>query len=144
MIKLGIFWGIIEYNLIEKSLKTRTISLLTAMDDEENIQNIGGFKTTEKGHVDEWQRVRTTLNPMATIMDLKEIEYDEIPRGRVNWIEENNSYLILLDKRLMNDDFIQEIIKTFGLESKNTKIMGDTHYSTPNYERLYLSHLAMD
>ncbi|WP_394887974.1 hypothetical protein [Mesorhizobium sp. AaZ16] len=86
------------------------------------VEEIGGFKTYDKGHIDVWpeiQRRDTTL---------RNFEYEHFPRGRVNWRCEDDAWLLLLDPKLNDRAFIDHIVKQWNLPQKRLRVFEDSHY----------------
>ena len=115
--RLGIFWGI--------WIGDGKAAIVPISVPEKEVPVIGGFRTLDSGHVDVWPEIQRTV-PM-----LRGKEYDEVPRGRVNWREEDDRYLLIADRKLLGDDFLKEIMALFKLPDAKTLVMSDPHYRTP-------------
>lgn len=83
---------------------------------------IGGFRTLDLGHVEHWPEVRRARPELAGV------EYEEYPRGRVNWREADRRYLMLLDPVLRRPDRLGAIVDAFRLPRDRTRVMTDPHY----------------
>src|ERR1700760_2530123 len=77
------------------------------------VPEIGGFKTLDEGHVDIWpliQRREAALRPF---------EYDDFPRGRVNWRASDDRWLLLLDPKLRAGPFVSYVAESWRLPTEN-------------------------
>lgn len=116
--RLGIFWGF--------RIGDGKPVILPVSVPEAEVPLIAGFRTLETGHVDAWPAIRRTI-PL-----LKGKEYDEVPRGRVNWREDDGRYLLMGDHKLLGRDFLKQIMAHFELPVSRTLVMSDPHYRTPS------------
>ena len=114
--RLGIFWGI--------RIGDGKPTILPISVPETEVPLIGGFRTLDTGHIDAWPTILSTT-PL-----LKGKEYDEVPRGRVNWREEDGRYLLIADRKLISKNFLKQIMIVFKLPEKKTLVMSDPHYRT--------------
>lgn len=88
----------------------------------EDVQLIGGFRTLEMGHVDYWPAV-VRHDPT-----LREVPYEAYPRGRANWREDDDTWLLLLDRKLHRAPFIDLVVATWSLPRDRLEVMADPHY----------------
>ena len=86
------------------------------------VPEIGGFRTLESGHVDLWARIK-----QAAGVDVVG-EYEDYPRGRVNWREEDQRFLLLLDPVLSRPTWVARVMAHFALPEATTLILTDPHY----------------
>jgi len=87
----------------------------------------GALKTHEKGHPDYWEELqRRGVVP-------GDVEYDEVPRGRVTADPRQGTFLLLLDRCILRRiDFIVSIRKTMHLPAgAATEVGSDSHYVCP-------------
>lgn len=112
--KLAVFWGLRARD------RTRRPAGLFVPAGEAPF--IGGFRTIEAGHVDLWPKL------VARCPKLRGREYDEVPRGRVNWRQEDDRYLVLLDRTLMTESFTAMLRARLCLPQRQVILMGDPHY----------------
>jgi hypothetical protein len=112
--KLAVFWG--------HRANGRIFIPIGVFVPVEDVPLIAGFRTIDQGHIDIWPSMQRQWP------ELRGLEYDEVPRGRVNWRDEDSAYLILLDRRLMTPAFVADLRQMLGLEEKNVIISGDPHY----------------
>ena len=82
------------------------------------VAEIGGFRTLEDGHVDLWRRIAP--DHFA--------DYEDFPRGRVNWREADGKFLLLLDQTLRRREWIRRVVDRLGLPPAETLVMIDAHY----------------
>ena len=87
------------------------------------VPEIAGFKTLDEGHVDIWpliQRREAALRPF---------EYDDFPRGRVNWRASDDRWLLLLDPALRAGPFVSYVAESWQLPAGNRLLVStDLHY----------------
>lgn len=112
---LGIFWG---YQYDGKLV----LAVLKAPAN--TVDTIGGFKTMDTGHVDAWAEI-TRVHPQVA-----HLEYDEVPRGRVNWREADRNYLILADPKLLDISNRKTLLEIFNLQGSKVTFLTDEHYRT--------------
>jgi len=62
--------------------------------------------------------------------ELKILEYDEVPRGRVIFSKEENMFLIYMDRALFSEKIKQKILREFALDKTKTRFGTDMHYTT--------------
>lgn len=112
--ELGLFWALPgpsgAWDIVAVSLPFHRVA------------EIGGFRTLEAGHVDLWRHIRRSAGPQVTG------NYEDYPRGRVNWRREDQRFLLLLDMVLQNAAWIARIMGRFRLSAETTTIMSDLHY----------------
>ena len=48
----------------------------------------------------------------------------------MNWVEDGDRFLLLLDSKLKTADFVGQIIRRWHLPSQRTGVMIDPHYRT--------------
>ncbi|TBF89207.1 hypothetical protein [Rhizobium leguminosarum] len=113
-LRLGIFW------FVKTGGNHRLVSLAHVVD---KVALIGGFKTVEEGHVDTWPKV------IAADRNLARYGYEYFPRGRVNWREEDNAFLLLADAHIFDLNLHAVIIARWHL-GHNVRLLKDPHYKT--------------
>ncbi|WP_259673934.1 MBL fold metallo-hydrolase [Rhizobium sp. NZLR10] len=79
-------------------------------NDCERVSVIGGFKTVDEGHVDTWSKV------VAADRRLSRYDYEYFPRGRVNWRQEDNAFLLLADPRIFDLKLHNVVAQRWHLE----------------------------
>jgi hypothetical protein len=84
----------------------------------EAVPLIGGFRTLNDGHAEVWRRFRGHLS----------LDYGDYPRGRVNWREEDQRYLLLLDPVLLRQGGRAAVLSHFWLPESGTLVLTDAHY----------------
>lgn len=112
--RLGLFW-----RLPDGEGGRRFVGFSRHVED---IPEIGGFKTYEPGHAEVW--------PLVTgrRQELRERNYEEFPRGRVNLDVSKGSYLLLMDRRLMTPPFVSIVVNRWSLPRERTHVLSDEHY----------------
>ena len=84
----------------------------------------GDFINGPVDHVHYWENIRKYI-PGA-----KNVEYDEIPRGRVLLNKKDNVYYSYGSRKFSNDEKLKgQIEEEFFLPGKNTRHMHDDHYT---------------
>lgn len=87
----------------------------------------GGFKDSPCGHSDTWPEVQERFP------ELRGTEYDAIPRGRVTYRVEDDTFMVLLPSATCRDSgLVGRVMSRFGLSSSKTRVLSDEHYDPPN------------
>jgi hypothetical protein len=112
--QLGLFWFV-------RTARSRCsfVCLARAFAD---VEEIGGFKTLDEGHVDVWRSIQKR-EP-----SLRSYEYEHFPRGRVNWRAYDDRWLLLLDPCLTAPSFVSFITERWSLPTGKLTISTDPHY----------------
>ena len=113
--RIGLFWG------LPKLDGWRFVGVSSPMSE---VEAVGGFRTHPQGHVAVWPHV-VRRHP-----NLLGLRYEAMPRGRVNWAEEADRFLFLLDARLRTPAFIAQVMRRWRLPADRTEVMTDPHYRT--------------
>lgn len=97
----------------------------TPVDDAEDY---GSSKTHPNGHQNLWDALqRSGKIPL-------DVEYDEVPRGRVTYDGQDQRFRIFLDRCIRKQsNTVDQIIAAFGLDGLGSRISveGDSHYRCP-------------
>lgn len=93
------------------------------------IDCIAGFRTYPEGHLDVWKQ-ETKKQP-----ELHLYPYEYFPRGRVNWREEDDTYLFLADRIVFDQKLHESICLLWHLNGLSVKFMLDSHYKTTEFHR---------
>ena len=112
--RLGLFWAL--------PLSGDFWDIVAVSCPFAEVPQIGGFRTLEAGHVALWSRIRRETGPEVVG------EYEDYPRGRVNWREEDQRFLLLLDPTLRRPSWVARVMACFNLPVANTLVMTDPHY----------------
>lgn len=89
-------------------------------------ERVGGFVNYPHGHVDLWRFVQRSRP------QLREVEYEDIPRGRVVFDEGGKSFHLLLPSAACKDPaLVERLIARFGLGNSEVKVIADRHYDPP-------------
>ncbi len=117
---IGIFWG--YQNQIFGAKQS-----LSAGDS-----TLPGFVDSTFAHVDVWE---TPLAVKSQYLELRSMEYQDIPRGRVVFKgvatqAKGGKYIVYLDKCLLTDAYKQVILEFFELQGKKVVWRMDAHYTT--------------
>lgn len=108
--EVGIFWVYQGRPIID------AVSVSQAQDYKE-------FKSHATGHYDFWR----TLQRNGVVPT--DVEYDEVPRGRVVYNNQARKYYLFADACIRKDPrMIDRIESDMGLPSKNTIVRSDPHY----------------
>lgn len=116
--RIGLFWGIPR--------GTPNLHLVGLSRPISAVPALGGFKTLDEGHVEVWPRLTKRLP------DLRGLPYEHFPRGRVNWRNEDDMFLLLLDRKLMTGDFVSTVVSRWHLPKERLLILSDPHYRSPS------------
>lgn len=120
--KLGIFWfaGLLEPTELPRVVHPQLLAI-TAPAIE--VPLIGGFRTMDMGHVDAWPILQRNYG------FIRGKPYEFFPRGRVNYLADSDTYLVLLDREVLRPAFLELIDARFHLPSSR-QVMTDSHYKT--------------
>lgn len=111
--RIGIFWYYKK--------KLLTYSLPAAEVEEQS-----GFIDVDVGHCNLWP----TFQKLD--QNLKQFEYEELPRGRVLYDSSRNKYKVYTsDKMIQTKGFQELILLTFNLSANDTIFESDLHYEAP-------------
>src|SRR5215210_5007827 len=83
-----------------------------------------GFLVCPLDHVEFW----TALQRRHSY--LRELEYEQVPRGRIMFRPKNNEFRVLLDRVLMKPRWKRKLLKLFQLPPNRTAFLPDPHYTT--------------
>lgn len=97
----------------------------------DQVERIGGFRTLDEGHVDVWDKLA------AAHRELSPYGYDYFPRGRVNWREADNKFLLLADRYILRRNLQRTIVSRWALPESDTIAMADPHYRTQRLPTLF-------
>ncbi|WP_018699903.1 hypothetical protein [Amorphus coralli] len=112
--RLGIFWFVPA-----GEGRSRFVELSETAD---HVPLVGGFRTLETGHVDHWRAVKRA-DP-----SLKGVPYEAYPRGRANYREADDAWLLLADRKLLRTEFVEIVLEAWALPRDRVRIMSDPHY----------------
>lgn len=118
---LGIFW--FAGPLASGRDEVASPQLIASSTPASKVPLIGGFKTTDPGHVDIWPSLQRKHG------FLRGYPYEFFPRGRVNYLADTDRYLVLLDPELLRPPFVQLVEERFFLPPSRD-VMTDSHYRT--------------
>lgn len=103
--------------------------------DTEEVRDLevgpGGFKDSDNTHYDYWSVLRR-LYP-----ELRNVDYDYYPRGRVVYSSKEDKYYVYLDKCLKNMKNINSILSELKLPTRKVEISDDEHYQCHNCNENY-------
>lgn len=119
MAKIGVFWW----------CNDRVIGKTRAQSEGE--VGIAHIIDSPDNHVDLWEQQPDLIQlPQA----LRELDYQEVPRGRVVFDLKAKQSIVYLDKSLLNDAVKAAISEFFQLKPKQTKWRKDPHYTVDPWE----------
>ena len=108
--EVGIFW------VLGKRILLDTTPLIRAEAWAE-------FRTHPRDHITMWGVYQN-----AGVVP-EEMEYEDVPRGRVGYNTKTTEYLLLADRCILkNKSLVNRIMGKMNLSHKNTKIDSDAHY----------------
>jgi len=111
-LKIGIFWF---YNN-----KVIGVSHKFSFTDSDSL----GMIDSPYDHISYWNKLRKEYP------ELQEIEYDEIPRGRIIFDINKQKSIIYLDKKLLKKECMYKICDFFNSENESIILRLDSHYRT--------------
>ena len=112
--KIGIFW-----------LYANTV-LGMAEDISQGFKGYNGLIDSNFDHINVWE----TLEIKIQFPELKSMEYEQIPRGRLLYSTKQNKHIIYMDKTLFEPNVKQKIAEFFDFNSKLSVWKKDPHYNT--------------
>jgi hypothetical protein len=108
---VGIFW------VFEGKLLAYTCAPAEGIQNEWSING-------QHDHVDYWPTFQRQ-HP-----NLRNVEYEDVPRGRVLFLKKTSTFCVYMDKRLHKPAIKKLILAGFNLPPKLTKFLTDPHYTT--------------
>lgn len=108
---IGIFW------FFRNTLLASTIPIDQGISTGDNVDS-------PEEHVAVWPRFQ------KTVPDLRDVDYECIPRGRVVYFIRERTFIVYLDTRLLKAQVKSAILKEFRLPRKQTRFCADVHYTT--------------
>ncbi|KAA2235882.1 hypothetical protein [Salinarimonas soli] len=111
---LGLFWF--------ARTERQTCVFVGAARSFVEVAEIAGFRTLEEGHVEIWPFIQRRESY------LRSYEYEDFPRGRVNWIADENTWLLLLDQKLNSQPYIKRIVECWRIPTERLRVAPDPHY----------------
>lgn len=110
--KIGIFW----YD------QDRVIGIAHHFD--QNDADSLGLIDSDYNHVQYWEKLRVENS------HLKNIEYEEIPRGRIIFNTKKDQPMIYMDSKLFKKSIAKKIAEFFELDFDQIIWKKDPHYRT--------------
>ena len=123
--KIGIFWV----------YKDTVLGI--AEDSSEGFKGYGGLVDSNFDHVRVWEN----LELKKQFPELKNMDYEQVTRGRVLYSTTQNKHIVYMDKALFTQTIKQKIADFFGFNISNALWKKDPHYNTDQDE---LNHLFDD
>ena len=84
-------------------------------DKADDVPLIGGFRTLETGHVDHWKTV------VSEDPSLRGVPYEVYPRGRANHRQSDNAWLLLLDRKLLRQEFVDIVVEAWAFPTTRSR-----------------------
>jgi|GEM_PF-167968 len=109
--RVGIFWW----------WEGRLLAVATSISEGETAS---GVVDSKLAHAQTW-RLLQDRHP-----ELRALEYDTVPRGRVLHVRRNRVFRVLMDKRLFQPRTMTAIRRRFRLPKGKTTFETDPHYTT--------------
>lgn len=101
-----------------------------AEDISQGFKGYNGLIDSNFDHVNVWE----TLELKTQFTELKNMEYEQIPRGRILYSSKQNKHIIYMDKTLFDPEIKQKIAKFFNIHLKQAIWKKDPHYNTNQNE----------
>lgn len=126
MAKIGIFW------FYKKQVLGKTC------DFSKGQENVPGIIDSPYAHVDLWD---SNLRYTIPFRELQDVEYYEIPRGRVVYVKTKNKVIVYLDRVILSKEGKRAVSDFFQLSDVSTEWVTDEHYTTDpkQLNKLFLS-----
>jgi len=112
MMKIGIFWY----------YQNQTIGI--AHDFNQSDQDSLGLTDSAYTHVKYWETLR------ELIPELKNFEYEEIPRGRIIYNAKTSKFYAYMDAKLLKTNIAKKVADFFELDFDCIIWKKDPHYKT--------------
>jgi hypothetical protein len=109
--KIGIFW------VFRGKLLAATYALA-------GVTEYGDAINSPTDHVSHWPQFQSQ-HPA-----LRNLEYQDVPRGRVLFQKPTRKFCVYMDKALHNPKTKRAILKEFELPGSLTRFLADAHYTT--------------
>ena len=106
---IGIFW------LYENKSYIKTQKL-------KDIKAFNGYKDSDLSHYQEWNHIQLKNSKFYIY------EYEDIPRGRIVYDCNNDSFIIYTNPDLINTANQQLICEAFNIDIEKSVILEDEHY----------------
>ena len=119
MSKIGIFW-VYKNTVIGK-----------AANLAEGDQSIPGVIDSPDTHIYVWESDPEFRLPFS---ELREFEYQSVPRGRVIFFKNQSVFKIYMDKTLFSEANKKHILEYFDLAESKVIWETDSHYTTDQNE----------
>ena len=95
-------------------------------DSLDHATATGDFVDTEREHYKTWG------NLIHRFPKFQNMEYEDVPRGRVVYDKKRRTYIVYSSFRLVNDKtFRAAIFTSFKLKPVETEFTSDVHYEDP-------------
>jgi hypothetical protein len=88
----------------------------------------GEVVDTDDNHLDVWPKLQMALP------QLRVLEYEDVPRGRVLFHKAARRFGVYMDKRLHVQHVKRKIVAAFQLPTSTTDFLTDPHYTTDEAE----------
>lgn len=113
--QVGIFW------IVGRSLPETDDCIIRESIPYTHGEEYGDFVNGWSAHVDFWEVVRRVC--------VTELEYDQVPRGRVVYSKRDNTFIVYGSKAFVADERQwRRILELFNLPEDRTRIRSDEHY----------------
>ena len=119
--EIGIFWFI----------PSDPPKIIGASTSYECVDIIGGFRTLDKSHEEFWRYVGGQQPELAAY------GYEYFPRGRVNWREQDDMFILLADATIIAARLHLKILQEWHLPENRLQIMTDLHYRRHSLTTLF-------
>lgn len=112
--KIGIFW-----------VYKNTVLGITE-DISQGFKGYNGLIDSNFDHVNIWEM----LELKKQFLELQNMEYEQIPRGRILFSSKQNKHIIYMDKTLFESAIKQKIAEFFDVNLSQVIWKKDPHYNT--------------
>ncbi len=120
---MGIFWVVQTSNGEAK--------LLAAGCPLDQAEPYGDCLTYGRGHYETWAKWRRdrTVDPALRAL-VRSYEYEDWPRGRVDFDRSRDLIILYADRKLLTPETVARIATKFNLSAERTEVRSDLHYQS--------------
>jgi hypothetical protein len=116
-VKVGVFW-------VSKGVILGKAIPLTSAEE-----GVPGLLDSNDNHSEVWEDIKPQISPASL-----DLEYFDIPRGRVLYSKEKAISLVYMDSLLHKKSIKALVTEFFELSPKKTKWCRDEHYTTNQFD----------
>ena len=101
--------------------------VISFADSLDHATATGDFVDSNREHYKTWERL------VRSIPKFQNMEYEDVPRGRVVYNRKRGTFVVYSSSQLVNDrKFRYAIFAAFNLKSNESEFNSDIHYEDPS------------